>query len=162
MIMCADHHCNIDLCGCDADEQYRRAQAASPPPPASMGEGLFTHNVEVEWNERIVHCAFTAEGLTDVEQDALCEHFDALLSQSGGGDGWRTIDSAPKDGTPILAWTVHANAKYSKDPVGEGWACVSLIRWIDFNGGGWTWNGLAGEHTHWRPLPAAPTPQVKP
>jgi len=37
MIMCADHHCNIDLCGCDADEQYRRAQAASPPPPASMG-----------------------------------------------------------------------------------------------------------------------------
>jgi hypothetical protein len=32
MIMCADHHCNIDLCGCDADEQYRRAQAMPPNP----------------------------------------------------------------------------------------------------------------------------------
>ena len=32
MIMCADHHCNIDLCGCDADAQYRRAQAMPPNP----------------------------------------------------------------------------------------------------------------------------------
>lgn len=36
MIMCADHHCNIDLCGCDADEQYRRAQSSGAH---AMGEG---------------------------------------------------------------------------------------------------------------------------
>lgn len=31
MIMCAEHHCNIDLCGCDADDQYRRAQEGPEP-----------------------------------------------------------------------------------------------------------------------------------
>lgn len=26
MIMCADHHCDINICGCDPDEQYKAAQ----------------------------------------------------------------------------------------------------------------------------------------
>jgi hypothetical protein len=26
--MCAEHHCDIGLCGCDADDQYARAQAS--------------------------------------------------------------------------------------------------------------------------------------
>ena len=69
---------------------------------------------------------------------------------------WQPIETAPRDGTYIIAWTVHANAKYSKDPIAEGWACPSIVKWIDHNGGGWTWNGLAGVHTHWMPLPDAP------
>lgn len=76
--------------------------------------------------------------------------------------GWRTdMENAPRDGTPILAWTVHQNAAFAKDAIGDGWACASVIRWIDHNGGGWTWNGLAGAHTHWRPLPDPPAaPQL--
>jgi len=67
---------------------------------------------------------------------------------------WRPMEEAPRDGRTLLAWTVHANAQFSKDPAAEGWACVSVIKWIDHNGGGWTWNGLAGEHVGWLPAPA--------
>jgi hypothetical protein len=27
-------------------------------------------------------------------------------------------------------------------------------KWIDHNGGGWTWEGLCGVITHWKPLPS--------
>jgi hypothetical protein len=32
MIKCAVHHTDIDLCGCDADQQYRKAQSAGTNP----------------------------------------------------------------------------------------------------------------------------------
>ena len=70
--------------------------------------------------------------------------------------GWRPISTAPRDGTRVLLWCVHANAAYSDDPVAEGWAAAVLGAWIDHNGGGWTWHGLCGRMTHWQPLPAPP------
>jgi len=71
-------------------------------------------------------------------------------------DGWQPIETAPKDGTQILAWCVHINAKYSKDPIEERWECPVIASWIDFNKGGWTWHGMAGTFTKWRPLPKPP------
>ncbi len=70
---------------------------------------------------------------------------------------WQSIDTAPKDGTHILVWFIHANARYSKDPVAEGWACAHEAHWIDHNGGGWTWYGLCGVATYWQPLPKPPS-----
>lgn len=69
---------------------------------------------------------------------------------------WQPIETAPKDGTMILAWCEHINAKYAKNAVAEGWAGPVVANWINHNGGGWTWHGLAGQFTHWMPLPEPP------
>jgi hypothetical protein len=63
---------------------------------------------------------------------------------------WRTIDSAPKDGTWILA---------ASEELG---VCI-----VQFVGGDWYDDGLGAEAlaiddlTHWQPLPDLPTEQVK-
>lgn len=69
---------------------------------------------------------------------------------------WLPIESAPKDGTRVLLWVEHSNAKYSRDPIGEGWAAAHVAYWTDFNTGGWVWHGLCGAPTLWQPLPASP------
>lgn len=79
----------------------------------------------------------------------------ALRSQPSV-EGWRPIETAPKDGTLIMTWCVHANAEFCDDAVAEGYAGPVIAKWIDHHGGGFTWHGLAGTHTHWQPLPAAP------
>ena len=52
---------------------------------------------------------------------------------------------------PVELLIVHQNAKWSRDPVGDGWIAWCGGSWTDFNGGGWTWNGLCGRVTHVRP-----------
>jgi len=66
---------------------------------------------------------------------------------------WRPIDTAPKDGTTIIVWCVHEMAKFCENPASEGYAAPAIARWINHNGGGWTWHGLAGPPTLWMPLP---------
>lgn len=68
---------------------------------------------------------------------------------------WQPMETAPHDGSPVILWMVHENAKYAKDPVAEGWEAEVAAHWIDHNGGGWTWYGLAGRPTRWR-RPAHP------
>lgn len=68
--------------------------------------------------------------------------------------GWKDIESAPRDGTPILAWCVHPHARHATDD--KDWCAPVVTQWITHNGGGWTWNGIAGRFTHWRELPAPP------
>jgi hypothetical protein len=76
----------------------------------------------------------------------------AAIPHSGETDGWLPIQSAPKDGTDILAW------------VGGMHPCT-IARWHDdFNG--WTAAGFLVTPTYWRadPYPAEPgsppTPQT--
>jgi len=75
--------------------------------------------------------------------------------------GWLPIETAPRDGTRILIWFVHAHARFSEDPFSEGWAAAHEAHWIDHNGGGWTWHGLCGVATYWQPLPSPPTPSPR-
>ena len=82
----------------------------------------------------------------------LLHHIDALKAER-----WEPIETAPKDGTPIIAYCVHTNAKYATNSIQEGWEYPVIAKWIDHNGGGWTWHGMAGTFTHWRPLPAPPS-----
>jgi hypothetical protein len=92
---------------------------------------------------------------------------DILALGDGGGDGWQTIDSAPKDGTIIDVWLGNA----SEDDV--QFYCTEGGR----RSPAWSWKQgkfrpLGGldvampvfvEPTHWRPLPSPPSvPQLQP
>lgn len=67
-------------------------------------------------------------------------------------DRWRLdFTSAPKDGSPVWLWVVHRSARYSRDPIAEGWEAPVRAEWIDHNAGGWTWHGLAGSIVMWMP-----------
>ncbi len=68
------------------------------------------------------------------------------------GEGWRPIRTAPRvEGVKLELWFVHNFAQYCDDPVKSGYVAAHGAEWIKFNGGGWTWHGLCGTATHWRP-----------
>jgi len=73
----------------------------------------------------------------------------ALLRRlSPPADGWRPIESAPKDGTRILGWSAS---------IPSGWQKIHSIRWNQIDG---TWREPSFgriEPTHWRPLPTPPS-----
>jgi hypothetical protein len=73
--------------------------------------------------------------------------FRALAALSGAAvsgvtEGWRTIESAPRDGTPILIYHERANAQAVAVPVIGGWYVPR--------------RGPVQNPTHWRPLPTPP------
>lgn len=80
----------------------------------------------------------------DELRSILRRHFAGLEAEQ-----WRPIETAPKDGTPILLW----NPTWYQD---KGGMCVGL--WSTVSPAGW----YAVEHamhidpTHWRPLPPPP------
>lgn len=92
----------------------------------------------------------SAHQLTDAITSAI------LAEREAAAPKWRTMDSAPKDGTRILVWCIHEQAKYCDDPVADGYAGPVIANWSNFNNGGWTWYGLCGSFTAWMPLPPAP------
>lgn len=62
---------------------------------------------------------------------------------------WRSMDSAPKDGTKIVVWI---------EPIVEAGQCrehahATTAYWTDHNDGGWVWHGLAGKVSMWVPHP---------
>ncbi len=67
---------------------------------------------------------------------------------------WQPIETAPKDGTEILAYVVQEPDDYT-DAVGapEGWANVDIGRFDMFGEWAGQW---AGVPTHWMPLPDPP------
>lgn len=67
-------------------------------------------------------------------------------------DGWHPIETAPKDGKEILILFRHENWKYASEAEKDIWQQACKARWIDHNGGGWVWNGIAGKAIAWRPL----------
>lgn len=73
----------------------------------------------------------------------------------GGGEGWRTIDSAPKDGTPVLVpYPIFKRGNNTDVPDEYE---VMIVYW---KGVGWDrgWWMLHEEPTHWQPLPSPPAP----
>lgn len=69
---------------------------------------------------------------------------------------WQPIETAPKDGTAILAWPIWGGGFYS--PEGET-QIAYVMRWEERKS---IWVEASGEEymqcspTHWMPLPPAP------
>lgn len=78
------------------------------------------------------------------------------LATGGSPDSdeiWLPMDTAPVDGTKVLLRIEHQNLRYAPPEDRDQWIDIVVGRWIDFNGGGWTWYGMCGFKAGWRPLP---------
>lgn len=64
--------------------------------------------------------------------------------------GWQPIETAPKDGTLILALGPITSATVMWEPAHQCWASADNWPWEDF------------EPTHWRPLPEPPASTTEP
>lgn len=86
----------------------------------------------------------------------------ATLSQPrDAGEGWRSMDSAPKDGTPVDLWCRAPGLSAGPGRVTDCW---------NFEGKWWRYDEQYGDDqcrsrvhnaSQWRPLPAAPSPSQK-
>jgi hypothetical protein len=83
---------------------------------------------------------------------------DALSLTLEGEEGWRPIETAPKDGTEILVWIVHEPDEYHD----ERFERASLAYWLEAHDhpmfpreARWE-KAWIGEPVAWRPLPAPP------
>lgn len=71
--------------------------------------------------------------------------------------GWLPMVSAPLDGSEIEILIRHSSWwSAHKEGDGSAWQQACRGHWIDFNGGGWTWSGLAGTPVGWRPTKENP------
>jgi len=110
--------------------------------------------------------ALAAYVFSDQDLDR-CAHFCQIEAMKAAlraaakvrGDGWRPIESAPKDGSFILVYRPLAGK--SNDPV------VALKRGVDYNNHCWECTVPEGKEplnytdgscfpTHWMPLPTPP------
>lgn len=83
--------------------------------------------------------------------NGLSTRLRAALTAASERDGWRPIDTAPKDGTSILLGHRHAAFDgYWSDEAG-GWVNGQTNRYDEL---------LTYEPTHWQPLPTPPAPDV--
>ncbi|PZQ44864.1 MAG: hypothetical protein DI551_09185 [Micavibrio aeruginosavorus] len=74
----------------------------------------------------------------------------------------RKMEDAPKDGTEILILFRHESYKFCKPDQREEWEQLCRAKWIDHNGGGWTWEGICGHPIGWIPEPMQQPPVHKP
>ena len=72
------------------------------------------------------------------------------------GGGWGAPNYRPPTNMDVELLITHTNYKYAKtDDEKKMWQGVVKGKWIDFNGGGYTWHGLSGAVSAWRMPPNA-------
>lgn len=98
----------------------------------------------------------TAYGRQDTAEE-LAAAFRALdagsIRRAIEEEVWRAMAYAPTDGTEIVLLIRH-RSWWSAKKCGEDlsrWEGPCRGRWLDFNGGGWTWEGFMGTPIGWRP-----------
>lgn len=64
--------------------------------------------------------------------------------------GWKTIDTAPRDGTPCLCYVPGDHFKYQGNQ--------AVLKYIDDDFSFWSLPGFGGfQPTHWMPIPEGPS-----
>lgn len=84
----------------------------------------------------------TMEAFVDRQHLATCMLF-ALEAAGVDLGGWMPIESAPKDGTRVLAWSANWTGVMTVQYYGTDWRPDYTLR-------------LKYQPTHWRPLPKGP------
>lgn len=135
-------------------QDFEKAKAMTTP---QAGTGLSEEDrrfVE-SWRQSV------AQGPFIISDRKIVERFCAIIDRLSSGE-WRTMDSAPKDGTWILvAYDCRAYGNRTGHAVS-----AYTVRWVDDEDGpGWfylteSWHIVKGV-THWMPLPAPPQEPVK-
>jgi hypothetical protein len=91
--------------------------------------------------ERIIAAMRKRSDLVDYEIADYCDRLSAALAASPPGDAWLPIESAPKDGTRILAATDSGYLLILQWCVEGYWRCSKDREWMP---------------AKWQPLPAPP------
>lgn len=66
---------------------------------------------------------------------------------------WNAMATAPRDGTEIILLLHHTYRRYARTSAEQKmWEQEVPAKWIDFNGGGWTWRGMAGTPIAWKEI----------
>ena|SRR5579862_846167 len=112
------------LADADIHDAWQAFELGMPPPPA-----------------------MSYDGTAKLEREAAT----ALESALTSSDGWRTMESAPRDGTEILTTNDYNATRYI----------------VSYHNNGWLITKPAGRDpniyfhpTHWQPLPAPPAPSA--
>lgn len=108
---------------------------------------------------------------TAAEKAELADHMIELWTRFKGGSRWQPIETAPKDGTPIIVgfdfasvWIVHKAFYRSADDLKDliehkvgDWS-LNDVGWWSYTTGSVTQEQLDGHRTptHWLPMPDLP------
>ena len=89
--------------------------------------------------------------------DPECAHWadEIRLELAKSKEQWRTIESAPRDGTPYLAWAEGREVVYTWWAEVESCLGQKKMGYKTLNGF-WANFGACINPTHWLPLPAPP------
>ena len=102
---------------------------------------------------------------TDYDRDLARAAVSAYLAEAG--DGWRGIETAPKDGTRVMLWMEPMNDARFAPTDGPHAVFGTWVVWSDAMKregmrDGWSWYGSPLHWpTHWAPLPAPPVQEKK-
>lgn len=106
-----------------------------------------------------------ADALAEIKQfnsvDEGLDIAEAISVLRGFADSatWRDMESAPKDGTRILAFMVDEAPHRKPFPESERTG-IDIISWTGHNGGGWVSHRF-GSPTAWLPLPSRPATKLR-
>lgn len=89
----------------------------------------------------------THKGVTPASEITRIEFSYDLL------EGWEGMHTAPKDGTSIELLVRHSTWWAARGTADQNrWQGPCRAQWLDFNGGGWCWDGHMGVAIAWRPV----------
>lgn len=151
-----------------SEHELTLVQPPAPPQEPNVREDIGRHSAEIQ---RLGNAVRDGSATPEMAYAWLTHPYvctsdmvkaAARIMASAPPAVWQPIETAPKDGTPVLLW-------WRDERDVEWWACGS---WRQFGDGsrGWcgesfhaseekSWTRLLGQHpTHWMPLPSPPTP----
>jgi hypothetical protein len=106
-------------------------------------------------DKRALSCLPCAVERVEAAISSIPSPDDGAPMRHEGGDGWRPIETAPKDGTEVWLFGTSESSPFSRPHIG----CEDreVAYW---HAGGWksAWcDGWVVEPSHWQPLPAPPS-----